>query len=116
MKRIKHKEKTWKVYKIHFTKPLKAEELFTIDFLNASPKDKELVEKIFMLTKEAISKSVIEAYLEHSKVVNKHTVSAILLSDDVLNFIRKKLRIITGKVKVDTETFKGIIQEETLKR
>ncbi len=107
---------TWKVYKIHFTKPLKAEELFTIDFLNASPKDKELVERIFMLTKEAISKSVIEAYLEHSKVVNKHTISAILLSDDVLNFIRKKLRIVSGKVRVDTETIKDIIQEETIKR
>jgi len=106
----------WKVYKVIYGKPVRAEEVFCIDFIDISLRDAELIEKVFILSKEAISKSVIESFHEQSKLVNKFTISAILLSDDAANFIRKNLRALSKQTKVDTETIKNILVDEIIKR
>lgn len=107
---------TWKIHKVIYGKPIRTEEIFTLDFINESTKSSDFTEKIFMLTKEAISKSVIEAYHEHSKLINKFSIAAILLTDEVAGLIRKTLRTMSKQTKVDLETIKDIIADQVIKR
>lgn len=107
---------TWKVYRVIYGKPVTQEEVFTLDFLAASAKDAEFIEKVYVLTKEAVNKSIIEVFHEKAQLVNKFTVSALLLSDDALKFIRKQLRSVSKQIKVDTETLKAILKNDVIKR
>lgn len=106
----------WKIYKVIFNKPVRAEEVCTFDFLEDNIRDSEFINMIYMLTKEAISKSVIDSFHEQSKLVNKFTISAVVLSDDGINLIRKKLRQMSKQAKVDNDTLENILRDEVLKR
>ncbi len=107
---------TWKVYKVIYGKPIRTEEVFSLDFLASSVRDTEFIAKIYVLTKEALSKSVIEAYHEKAQLVNKFMISAVLLSEEVGKFIRSKLKSISKEVKTDTETIQNILRDEVIKR
>ena len=106
----------WEVYRVIYGKPIDKELVLSIDFLNDNFKDEKNTEKLYILTKEALSKNLINAYYEKIKIVNKFIISSIIQTDKIVNTLRYELRKYFKNIKVDPQTIKTIIVEEILKR
>ncbi len=106
----------WQVYKVEFSKPIDKTHLYSVDFLTESSKDKQFLQKLFLLSKEAIRSSAIETFHEERKATDKYTVSAILHSEQVLALIRKIIRSRHKGVTVDRELIAHLLSQEIIKR
>jgi hypothetical protein len=106
----------WKVYKILFTKPLDYDLILDIDLLELNYRNESHLEKLFLLTRESMLKSGLYAYDIQKQATNKFNLAAIILSDTVLEVIRKELRRITPDVKVQKEDLRNVLMQDVLKR
>lgn len=109
----------WKVYTIIFAKPVNAELVYEFDFRDLSPKKQHDLEMLFYLSRESVckdNKSALNEYYMQQQIVNRFTIGQIILSDTVLDAVRKNLRKMSSDVKVSNEEIKKIIVEEMLKR
>jgi len=109
----------WKVYKILFTKPVEHELVFEFNFLELNAKKESDIDMLFMLTKESMGKAKntsLEAYLAQKQLINKGMLGQIILSDPVLDVIRKTLKKIAPDTKVTNEDITAVISDEVLKR
>ena len=106
----------WHVYKISFQKPIEHELVFDIDFLNVNPKDPNVIEKLFLISKEGIVKSAIEDFQRRQQATNRFTIAAVIQSDTVINVIRRELKRIFKGIKIDKEQLAEIIRNDVIKR
>ena len=106
----------WNIYRIKFEKPLGHDLLCTFNILDLGPRKKEDQEMLFLLCKEGLSKAVIEKYHEHTKGVNKFIISAILQSETGLKMLRRELRRVSPKIRVETDEIGSILLGDVLKR
>lgn len=109
----------WKVYTISFGKPVTAELVYEFDFSQLSAKRQGDLEQIYYLTREAMTKgnkTSLDDFKAQQQVVNKFTVSQILLSDPVLDAIRRTLKKLSAEVKTSNEDIHKMLMEEIIKR
>jgi hypothetical protein len=106
---------TWKLNKVIFEKPISFEEIFEIDFLESSHRDKATIERLYVLSKEAISKSAIERFTEKSQYTSKYAIAALLQTDEVANLLRRQMRHMVSGLRIDNEDIKATIRDEILK-
>lgn len=109
----------WMVYKIIFGKPVSSELVYDFDFTQINPKKESDLELLFYLTKEAMSKSgkgSLDEYRSHKQILNKFVVSQMLLSDPVLDAIRKTIKKISPDTKGTNDEIYRIINDEIIKR
>src|SRR3990170_3605874 len=106
----------WKVFKVIFSKPIDFEIVLDIDLLTLSFKNETHLESIFLLTRESMLKSGLYAYHDQIQATNKFYLGAIILSDSVLEAIRRELRRITPDIKVLIEDLRNVLIQDVLKR
>jgi len=106
----------WIAYKISFAKPINKDTVFEFNFLELSHKNKEHLEELFCLTKEGCVKSVFEDFHSRRQVLSKYFIGSILVSDTILNAVKKELRKIEPEIKIDPEQIKAVIENEIIKR
>jgi hypothetical protein len=106
----------WKVFKVIFSKPVDFEIVLDIDLLTLSFKNESHLESMFLLTRESMLKSGLYAYHDQLQATNKFYLVAIILSDSVVEAIRRELRRITPDVKVPTDDLRNILIQDVLKR
>lgn len=109
----------WMVYRIIFGKPVSAELVYDFDFTAVNPKKEAELELLYYLTKEAMSKAgkaSLDEFHSHKQLLNKFIVAQTLLSDPVLDAIRKTIKKITPDAKGTNEEIYRIINEEIIKR
>ena len=109
----------WVVYRIIFGKPVVSELVYDFDFTQINTKKDSDMELLFYLTKEAMSKagkSSLDEYHSHKQVLNRFVISQILLSDPVLDAIRKTVKKVSPASKSTNEEIAKIISEEIIKR
>jgi len=106
----------WKVFKILFTKPIEHELLYEFNFQLLNPKDEEHLDMLFMIAKESWTKSLLGDFHAQKQVVNKFTLTAIALSDPILEAIRRELRKLSPGIKVGIEEIQKVLQTEGIKR
>ena len=90
--------------------------VLTIDFLNFNPKDSDHVESLYLLTKEGISRSILSDYYIQRQALSRFFIGSMVLSDTVLDVIRRELRRMSPDVKIDTEQIRDVLVQEVLKR
>lgn len=100
----------WKVFRIVFAKPIDAELVLDIDLLAINPKSVRELESLFLLTRESMLKSGLYAYHDHLQATNKFYLSAVLLSDPVLETVRRELRRLSD-VKLELEELRSALQQ-----
>lgn len=105
----------WRVYRVIFAKPIDAELVLDIDLLNLSPKNSAHLESLHLLTRESMLKSGLHAYHDHIQATSKFYLGALLLSDPVLEVVRRELRRLSD-VKVDVDALRDSLKLEVLKR
>lgn len=106
----------WQAHRIHFEKPIKTEEVFRLNLLEASPRDSTVMESLFLLSREGLKKAAISEYHETKKATNRYMLAAVLLSDPVASVVRRELRKITSNVKISTEEISQRLRTEVIKR
>ncbi len=107
---------TWVVYKISFSKPIDKEQVITFNFLELNNKNKSHLEMLFSLTKEGCNKSILDEYHSRKQILSKYFVGSVIMSEPILNAIRKELRRIEPEVKIEIEQLKDLIQQDVIKR
>src|SRR4030066_67169 len=82
----------WELYKIKLDKIIKFDHIAKLNFLENDLKDDEFQEKLYLFCKEGIRKDAREEYHQKMLSVNRHILGALILSDEMLNVIRRELR------------------------
>jgi hypothetical protein len=105
----------WKVYRVIFAKPIDAEPVLDIDLLALNSKNSAHIESLFLLTRESMVKSGLHAYHDQAQATNKFYLAAVVLSDAVLETVRRELRRLSD-VKIDVEDLRAALKQEVVKR
>jgi predicted type IV restriction endonuclease len=106
----------WKVFSVSFSKPISADLVLDLDILEMSPSDEDSIEDLFLLSKEGIQRSGLDAYNDQLKVRNKFNLAALILSDPILHTIRRELKRISPDVRISVEEIKAALSHEVIKR
>lgn len=106
----------YRVYKVSFGKPIDFEIVIEFNILELSPKNQQHLQTLFLLTREGMTKSMLDEHHSHLQATNRFTFAALILSDPVLEIIRRELRRLTPGLKVDLEEVRQVLQTEVLKR
>jgi hypothetical protein len=105
----------WRVFRVIFGKPIDTELVLDFDILGLSPKQAAQLESLYLLTRESMLKSGLYAYHDHLQATNKFYLAAVVLSDPVVETIRRELRRVS-EVKVEVEELRNLLREEVIKR
>lgn len=106
----------WQIYKVSFGKPIGQDLVLEIDFLNLNHKNSDHLENLYLLTREGIGKSMLGEYHAQRQALSRFFIGAMILSDSVLDVLRRELRRVSPDVKIDTEQIKDVLVQEILKR
>jgi hypothetical protein len=107
---------TWRVYRISFTKPIDQELVLEFNFSGLSSRKNSDLDILYLLSKESWSKSLLGEYHTQRQALSRFVIGAIMLSDPVLEVLRRELRRISPGVKIETEEISSILLTEVLKR
>ena len=105
----------WKVFRVIFAKPIDAELVLDIDLLALNPKNAGDLESLYLLTRESMLKSGLYAYHDHLQATNKFYLAAVVLSDAVLETVRRELRRVSD-AKIELTELREALKQEVMKR
>lgn len=106
----------WQIYKIRFEKPINYDFVCSFNFSELEPKNADHLEKLYIICKEGLVKDAREEFHEKVLTVNRFILGALILSDEIVNVIRKELRKISDGVLVAPEEISNILKNEVIKR
>jgi hypothetical protein len=79
------------LHKVFFEKPLKTQQLFSVNFLDQSS-FKEAVNYIYLLSKKSTEKNILEDYWKKFEASSPKNLARILYSETVVKFLRRELK------------------------
>jgi len=106
----------WRLHRLRFEKPIDHDLVCSFNFFALNPRAEKDQECLFLLSKEGLAKDVREDYFEKVQSVNRFVIGGLILSDPVLNVVRRELRKFSEGVRIDLEEVEEIIRTEVLKR
>lgn len=106
----------WRFYKIHFRQPVEKTLLIELDLINGDIKADEIIECFGNLSREGFAKDSLSAFYHQQQVLSRHSLGAIILSPFILKALRRELRRLAPKSRVDEARLKNLLQAEVLKR
>ncbi len=106
----------WEIHRVNVDEKVQHQCLFEFNILEINPRKKEDQEMLFLLCKRGVQKDVIDDFYEYRQSVNRYTIGAVLLSDPVVNVVRRELRRLKTGLKVDLEQIREMMSSEVLKR
>lgn len=105
----------WRIYKVQFSKPIDKVLLCDINVLTANPRSEEVVECLGCLSREGFSKSSMSDLLQQRQVTSKFTLAAVLLTDSVIEHLRRDIRRLSG-IRIEPDYLKDTLRNEIIKR
>lgn len=106
----------WRVYKIIFAKPLDSELVVELNLLEMSPKNADHLELIWLLTKEGLQKAGLGEFQMHRQALSRFFLGAVLMSEPVLEVVRRELRRLSPGVRIEYDEIKSVLLQDVLKR
>lgn len=106
----------WRVYKVIFAKPIVSELVLDINFLQLNPKKSSDIELLYNLTREGWTKSALGEFHTQQQALSRFFMGALVVSQPVLEVIRRELKRISPDVRIDTEQIKSVMQSGVIKR
>jgi hypothetical protein len=103
------------VFRVVFAKPIDADLVLDIDLLALNPKSADDLESVYLLTRESMLKSGLYAYHDHLQATNKFYLAAVVLSDAVLDTVRRELRRLSD-AKIEIDELRDALKLEVIKR
>ena len=106
----------WRVYKVTFAKPIDSELVLEINFSQLNPKKSGDVELLYHLTREGWLKSALGEFQAQKQALSRFFLGAMVLSNPVLEVIRRELKRLSPDVRIDLEQIKSVLVQDVLKR
>jgi len=107
---------TWRVYHIVFAKPIDHELVIDIDFCALNSRSMSDVELLFLWCKEGWQKSVLGEFHTQKQALSRFFLGAMVLTEPVLEVIRRELRRVSPDVKIEVEQIRNVLASEVIKR
>ena len=106
----------WEIHKIGFGKPITNDLLVALDFLAIDPKKDSDLEILFLLSREAQGKSLLDEYHEQKQALSKYSIGALLLTETILSVMRRELKRLSPDVRIEVEEIQSVLSLEVIKR
>ncbi len=106
----------WRLFRIKFEQPINYDLVFAFNLSSLDPYVEKDQEILYAISKEGLNRNAREEYYEKAQSVNKYILGNLILSDSVLDFIRRELKKLSEGLRVDIEEVEQIIKNEVLKR
>jgi len=106
----------WRIYSVTFAKPIDQELVVDIDFCSVNPKSDTDLESLYLFCKEGWVKSVLGDYQSRKQALSRFFLGALVLSEPVLEVIRRELRRVSPDVRIELDQIKNVFCNEVLKR
>ncbi len=107
---------TWKIFKIIFGKPVANELVYAFDFTQLNWKKESDLELLYYVCKESLGKSVLADFHLQKQTFSKFFVGQLIVSEPIIDAIRKIMKKLYPEVKVSNEEIYTLIETEVLKR
>jgi hypothetical protein len=107
---------SWRVYKMIFGKPVEFELVYEFKFADLNPRSDQHLEQLSLLSRESWHKNKLDEYQTKMQVLGKFSLAAVILSEPVLNVVRRTLRRVSPGLKVNISQIAAALQSEVLKR
>ncbi len=106
----------WRVYRMVFAKPIDMELVVDIDFCALNARSAPDLELLYLWCKEGWVRSVLGDYHVQKQALSRFFVGASLLTDPVLEVLRRELRRISPEVRIDIDQIRQVLADEVIKR
>lgn len=106
----------WRVYRLVFAKPIDNELVIEIDFCALNPRIAGDIELPYLWCKEGWQRSVLGDFHTQKQALSRFFIGSMLLTQPVLDVIRRELRRISPDVKIETEQIRAVLSAEVIKR
>ncbi len=106
----------WRLYKVRFEQPIGHDLVNCLDFTTVDPQAEKDQEVLFTISREGLGKDAREEFYEKAKSFNRYVLGSLILSEPVLELIRRELRKISEGLRVDLDELEQKIEGEVLKR
>jgi predicted type IV restriction endonuclease len=106
----------WRVYNVIFGKPIDQELVVDIDFCALNPRSDHDLQTLYLFCKEGWVKSVLGDYQLQRQALSRFFLGALILSEPVLEVIRRELRRATPDVTIELEEIEAVLSAEVVKR
>ncbi len=106
----------WRIYKVIFAKPIDQELVCEFDFSTLDAKDETHLQFLYLLTKEGWAKSAVGDFHQQKQALSRFHIGAAILSESVLNTIKRELKRVSPDVKIEPEQIRDVITQEVIKR
>lgn len=106
----------WQVYKVLFTKPIQNELVVEFNLATANARSGSDINLLGLLAKEGWQKARIGEYHSQRQALSRFVLGALIVSQPVLDVLRREVRRIAPDVRVDIKQIEDVLREEVLKR
>lgn len=101
------------VWQVYYVQPVKGQQsevtlVFEVDTLDESMRPGQKTDLLFLITREGLTRGLLESYRSAQNAVSPKTLKPILLSNDVLAAVRKEVRRKTKHL-VDEKDLKAAV-------
>jgi hypothetical protein len=107
---------TWKIYRIIFGKPIDFDLVAEFSLLYIDLTNEQNLQILESITKEGCSKSILTSFYERRQALSRFYLGSIVLSNPVVDVIRRELRRVTPDIRVEINEIKEVLRQEVLKR
>jgi hypothetical protein len=106
----------WRVYKIIFAQPIEKTLVCEVDALALSNRSPEILECFGNLSRECFSKASMGDLFQEKQVTNKYALASVLLSDPIVEELRRELRRLSPGLRIYTDALKLTLSDYVIKR
>jgi predicted type IV restriction endonuclease len=106
----------WRAYKVIFGKPIAHELVVEFNLLEMNPRTDSHIALLHLLSKEGWQKARLAEHHSQKEALSRFTIAALLMSDPLLDVLRRELRRVSPNVRVETSDVCDVLTNEVLKR
>jgi hypothetical protein len=106
----------WRIYKVTFTKPIDQELVLELDLQKVNPRGEDDIDRTWLLSKEGSQRGGLGDYHTQRRALSRFFLGAVVLSEPVLEVVRRELRRISPGVKIAVEEIESVLRAEVIKR
>jgi hypothetical protein len=106
----------WQAHRIRFEQPIDHDLVFEVNLLSGDTSAAEVLEKLYLVSKEAGNATVIDLYWQSKEATSRYVLAQLLLTDPVLRLIRRQLRSLFKGTKITSDELSNVLQAEVMKR
>jgi predicted type IV restriction endonuclease len=106
----------WRIYKVGFGKPITQELIVEVDVSALTSLSDEQMDMLYLFCIEGWRKTALEEYHAQKEALSRFFIGAMLVSETILDVIRRELRRMSRDVKIDAESIKAVLINEVIRR